>query len=48
MEFDTVKEKFSLNVLDINDVICEYEPEPVLTLNLSVTNDINRFQPVLL
>jgi len=36
MEFDTVKEKFGLNVLDINDVICEYEPEPVLTLNLSV------------
>ncbi|EAR95410.2 hypothetical protein TTHERM_00077140 (macronuclear) [Tetrahymena thermophila SB210] len=40
LDFDTVKEKFSLNALDIRDILCEFEPEPILTLQLGKNQTI--------
>ncbi|KAL4508024.1 hypothetical protein ABPG72_021397 [Tetrahymena utriculariae] len=40
LDFDTGKERFLLNALDIRDILCEFEPDPILTLQLEKNQTI--------
>lgn len=41
IDFDSVKERFALNVIDIDDVICELEPDPILTFTFKVGREVS-------